>query len=103
MTSAAQTSTAADHKSVRVRIEGLVQGVWFRAWTVDAATSLGLDGWVRNRRDGTVEAVFAGAVPVVDRMIELCHEGPTRAVVGRVIVEAETEAVPAGFRKMPTL
>ncbi len=103
MSTAEQGHPPPDHKSVRVRIEGLVQGVWFRAWIVDAATALGLDGWVRNRRDGTVEAVFCGPGPVVDRMIAQCHEGPTRAVVGRVIVEAETEAVPSGFRKSATL
>ncbi|MBT6510918.1 MAG: acylphosphatase, partial [Rhodospirillaceae bacterium] len=47
-------------RKVRVCITGRVQGVWYRAWTTEEASELGLDGWVRNRRDGTVEAVFAG-------------------------------------------
>ena len=50
----------AGQTALRVVIEGRVQGVWFRAWTVEAASGRGLDGWVRNRRDGTVEALFAG-------------------------------------------
>ena len=50
----------AERKIVHVLISGTVQGVWFRAWTVQEAQKRGLDGWVRNRRDGDVEAVFAG-------------------------------------------
>ena len=52
-------------KTVTVKIEGRVQGVYFRAWTYETAQSLGLDGTVRNMTDGSVEAVFAG--PVRDR------------------------------------
>ncbi|RPG00569.1 MAG: hypothetical protein CBC23_005560 [Rhodospirillaceae bacterium TMED63] len=47
-------------KSVHVSIEGRVQGVWFRAWTTEQAKKRGLDGWVRNRTDGTLKAVFSG-------------------------------------------
>ena len=49
----------AERKIVRVLISGIVQGVWFRAWTVQEAQARGLDGWVRNRRDGRVEAVLS--------------------------------------------
>ncbi|MCH6588225.1 MAG: acylphosphatase [Proteobacteria bacterium] len=63
-------------KRVRVVISGRVQGVWFRGWTVDEATARGLSGWVRNRRDGTVEAVFEGAPEAVDAMVEACRTGP---------------------------
>ena len=66
-------------KGVRVVISGRVQGVWFRGWTVDEATARGLSGWVRNRRDGTVEAVFEGAPAAVDAMIEACRSGPPPA------------------------
>ena len=68
-------------KCVRVRIEGRVQGVWFRGWIVRAAGRLGLDGWVKNCSDGTVEAVFAGPAASVDAMIERCRRGPPAATV----------------------
>ena len=61
-----------DTITVRVRISGRVQGVWYRGWTVDEARRLGLSGWVRNRRDGSVEAVFSGPEHVVrahDRLL----------------------------------
>jgi len=68
----------------RVVIRGRVQGVGFRAWTEVTATEQGLGGWVRNRRDGAVEAVFAGAEEVVLTMIELCRAGPRGARVDAV-------------------
>lgn len=68
----------------RVRIHGRVQGVWYRGWTVRKATDLGLRGWVRNRSDGTVEALFSGPSASVDAMIEACHAGPPAARVDRV-------------------
>ena len=60
----------------RVVISGRVQGIGFRAWTELTALELGVEGWVRNRRDGSVEAVFAGTEEVVLTMIELCRQGP---------------------------
>ena len=65
----------------RVRIRGRVQGVGFRAWTEAMAVDHGVEGWVRNRRDGSVEAVFAGTEDVVLKMIELCRQGPPGARV----------------------
>ena len=85
-----------------VRIEGRVQGVWYRGWTVDEAKRLGLDGWVRNRRDGSVEAVFAGPAEAVDAMIAACHRGPPSARVDLVRAEPSSESVPAGFEQRPT-
>jgi acylphosphatase len=70
--------------AARVRITGQVQGVWFRAWTVNVARDLCLDGWVRNRADGSVEAVFCGPTNQVDRMIANCAEGPPAASVEAV-------------------
>jgi acylphosphatase len=67
-----------------VLIKGTVQGVGFRYWTRRAATARGLQGWVRNRRDGTVEAVFAGAERAVADMIKLCRRGPDAAWVDSV-------------------
>ncbi|MBN2248552.1 MAG: acylphosphatase [Coriobacteriia bacterium] len=64
-------------------ISGLVQGVYFRASTAEAARAMGVSGWVRNTRDG-VEAVFEGPRPAVDRAIAWCHKGPPAAAVERV-------------------
>ncbi len=64
-----------------VLIRGRVQGVGYRAWTEDTARSLGLQGWVRNRRDDSVEAVFAGPGEAVAKMIEACRQGPYGAHV----------------------
>ncbi len=60
----------------RVAIRGRVQGVGFRAWTEHEATRRGLEGWARNRRDGSVEAVFAGPSEAVAGMVEACRRGP---------------------------
>jgi len=68
----------------RVMIRGRVQGVGFRAWTEYTALDLGLEGWVRNRRDGTVEALFAGPQEAVEAMLEACREGPPGARVAAV-------------------
>ncbi len=70
-----------DTITVRVVIEGRVQGVGFRWWIAQWANSRGLDGWVRNRREGTVEALFHGAAEAVEHMVEACAEGPAGARV----------------------
>ncbi len=88
--------------AVRVRIEGRVQGIGFRYWTVEQATELGLRGWVRNRFDGNVEAVFAGPGPVVAEMVRRCHRGPPYARITRVEETEEPGAVAAGFHVEPT-
>ena len=92
----------AEHKAVRAVITGTVQGVWFRAWTIEQATARGLDGWVRNRRDGSVEALFSGAADRVDDMITACHRGPDAAEVRDVAVSPAAETPAPGFRKLPT-
>lgn len=89
-------------KRVRAVIDGKVQGVWFRGWTVDQAQMRGLDGWVRNRRDGTVEAVFAGDDAMVDDMIEACWDGPGAADVRNVETETMDEPVSPGFYQAPS-
>ena len=93
---------ARDRRSVRVRIEGRVQGVGYRHWTEKAAGSLGLDGWVRNCRDGSVEAVFAGPEDAVAEMLERCHDGPRSAQVAAVTILEEGASARAGFRVLPT-
>jgi acylphosphatase len=87
---------------VRVRIYGHVQGVWYRGWTVDAARARGLAGWVRNRKDGTVEASFAGDAASVEAMIEACRQGPPMA---RVDTVERADAADEGwmdFSQLPT-
>lgn len=69
-----------------VAISGRVQGVCFRMYTDAQARALGLTGWVRNRYDGTVEAVFEGEEQDVDAMVQWCHHGPRLAHVARVAV-----------------
>lgn len=68
-------------------IRGRVQGVGYRIWTEDLAERLGLEGWVRNRRDGSVEAVFAGPERAVVATIEACRSGPRGAHVDTIDVE----------------
>ena len=68
----------------RVIVEGKVQGVFFRSHTQDMAFTLGLTGWVKNRRDGSVEAVFEGEKTKVEQMIQWCHRGPSEARVKEV-------------------
>ena len=74
-----------------VLVRGRVQGVGYRAWVEEEALRLGLEGWVRNWRDGAVEAVLSGADNVVAKMIAACHRGPVAARVEAVEV-AEDEA-----------
>jgi acylphosphatase len=67
-----------------VSIRGRVQGVGYRAWTAEEARRRGLEGWVRNRRDGSVEAVFFGVEDVVADMLAACRRGPLSARVNAV-------------------
>ena len=92
-----------DRRAVRVRIEGSVQGVGFRYWTERVATELGLVGWVRNRRDGSVEALFCGPAQDVAEMLERCREGPRGARVTTVEIVEEGGAAPEGFEVLPTV
>jgi acylphosphatase len=91
------TETPADTISVRVAVIGRVQGVWFRAWTVEQANRLGLKGWVRNRADGAVEAVFSGPRARVDDMVAACRRGPPAARVDDVTIEPCDQPGGAGF------
>lgn len=90
-------------RCVHVLIEGRVQGVWYRGWTVDTANRLGLVGWVRNRGDGTVEALFAGSADAVNQMLEACRRGPSAAVVSDIAVEPARDPGPGVFEQRPTL
>ncbi len=76
-------------RSVQVRISGNVQGCAYRDWTEKNAHLLGLAGWVRNRKDGSVEAMFAGPDTSVSEMISRCKDGPQSAEVETVDILKE--------------
>ncbi|MFO1307840.1 MAG: acylphosphatase [Burkholderiales bacterium] len=87
----------------RVRAHGRVQGVGFRDAMVDAATLAGAQGWVRNRRDGTVEAWVQGDESAVERVLAWARRGPRLAQVERLeVAEVEADATIAGFDRAPT-
>jgi acylphosphatase len=89
--------------TIRVIITGRVQGVWYRGWTVDEALERGLSGWVRNRRDGSVEALFSGPEAAVRAIIERCRQGPPAARVDAIVETPESAPAEPGFRQRPTV
>ena len=87
----------------RLVVRGRVQGVGFRYALVDVATMMGAAGWVRNRRDGTVEALVQGDDTIVDAVVAWCRRGPPAARVTTVDVEPATpDGGTAGFSMKPT-
>jgi acylphosphatase len=97
-----------ERKIVRVIIKGRVQGVGYRAWTQMEASRLGISGWVRNRFNGDVEAVFAGSPDAVEALCAACSRGPSQSRVTKVFVEDAGEAelalprAASGFHQFPT-
>jgi acylphosphatase len=78
----------------QVTVTGRVQGVGYRAWVEHRAVAHNLEGWVRNRRDGCVEALFAGPADVVSAMVDSCRRGPSSARIDGVREEpADTDAL----------
>jgi len=87
----------------RLIISGRVQGVGYRDWTITTALRLGLTGWVRNRMDGSVEALVVGDDQAVGQMIDACRRGPAIARVDNVDIEpVDLDVLPEGFRQLPT-
>lgn len=86
----------------RLSIHGRVQGVYYRGWTVETARALGLAGWVRNRRDGTVEAVVQGDEQAVERFLAQASSGPPAARVERIEVTDIEPAAISGFEQRET-
>lgn len=80
-----------NHLARHVVVHGRVQGVGYRAWTAQRALLLGVEGWVRNRRDGSVEAMFTGPAHTVRMMLDACRNGPPAAQVDAVD-ECDAEA-----------
>ncbi len=88
----------------RLTVTGRVQGVGYRDWTIATARRLGLTGWVRNRSDGSVEALIVGDDQAVGRMIEACRQGPAAAHVDAVDIEpVDLDVLPQGFTQLPTV
>jgi acylphosphatase len=91
-------------RCVRATISGRVQGVGYRAWTERTARALGLTGWARNRRNGDVEAVFAGPDDQIAAMLAACRQGPPMALVTdiRILEADDADATETDFRILPT-
>lgn len=86
----------------RLRVFGIVQGVFFRAWAREQARALGVRGWIRNRRDGSVELQAHGEDGPVEALIARCRQGPPAARVERVDVETIGAEGPQDFEIAPT-
>lgn len=89
--------------SLRLRIEGSVQGVGYRAFAAAEARRLGLNGWVRNRSDRTVEALVSGGTKNVEAFVAACMRGPSGARVQNVDLNKAEPPTEQGFRQRPTL
>ncbi|MBZ9820917.1 acylphosphatase [Mesorhizobium sp. CA4] len=87
-----------EHRIVRTRISGTVQGVSYRVWARAEAIRLGLTGWVRNEPDGSVTALIAGADAAVTAMIERLWQGPRGALVLKVEIEEAADDAPTDFK-----
>jgi acylphosphatase len=92
-----------DRITVRLIICGLVQGVGYRWWARNEARRLGLDGWVRNRGDGTVELLASGPSAAVEQLLDACRRGPSSARVGSIARFEAADAGVAGFEERPTI
>jgi acylphosphatase len=87
----------------KLRIKGRVQGVGFRDWAIGEANARGLSGWVRNRSDGSVEMLVAGADAMVDDILRALTQGPAHAQVTNIDIRKETELPEPGFVRKPTV
>jgi acylphosphatase len=88
--------------ALRIVIEGRVQGIGFRAWACSEAARRNIRGWVRNRRDGTVEALLIGRPEIVAAMVEACRRGPPLARVTNILGENAPDDGSSGFHERPT-
>ncbi len=90
-------------RTVHVMITGIVQGVGYRAFVERQATSLGICGWVRNRKDGSVEAIFSGEASNVEAILIACRRGPRLAIIEEVrVTERSVDAELREFDVLPT-
>ncbi len=87
----------------RLVISGQVQGLGYRDWMVGKARALGVDGWVRNRADGTVEALIAGDTAAVEELARMCRRGPKLAQVSSIVEEMADPPAEAGFYRVASV
>lgn len=92
-----------DLTSLRFRIEGQVQAVGYRNYLIAEATKLGLDGWVRNRADGTVEALASGPTKAIEAFFTVCARGPAGSRVANVEMHKAEPPAEKGFRRRSSL
>ena len=90
-------------RTARLGITGRVQGVGYRVWAWDAARRLGLRGWVRNHRDGSVELLATGPEEAISELIEACRRGPPAARVADIAVTPAEDDGSPGFEMRPTV
>ena len=92
-----------DLTCLRFRIEGHVQAVGYRNFVMSEARKLGLDGWVRNRADGTVEALAAGPTKAIEEFFVSCSRGPSGSRVDNVQMESAELPREKGFRRRSSI
>lgn len=86
-----------------LRITGRVQGVFYRDWFVEQARGIGITGWVRNRADGSVEAVVSGSSEIIEAIVARARQGSPASRVEEVVVSEVAEELFDRFEKRPTL
>lgn len=91
-----------DITTMRLSISGQVQGVGFRDFAIRQAIALGLSGWVRNRSDGSVEAVASGPTKAIEAFVAACGRGPRAALVSHIDLEPVDPPAEKGFVSKPT-
>jgi acylphosphatase len=96
-------STSDEITSLRFRIEGFVQAVGYRNFVIDEARRLGLDGWIRNRSDGTVEALASGETKKIEALAQACMRGPPGSRVTSVEMHNAEPPEEKGFRRRPSV
>jgi acylphosphatase len=97
------TDESDDITTLRLRIEGSVQGVGYRDFVIASARELAVNGWIRNRSDGTVEALVSAPNATVEKLVGLCMKGPPGARVANVELHKAEPPAETGFRRRPTL
>jgi acylphosphatase len=92
-----------DLTALRLRVEGFVQAVGYRHFAIEEATRLGLDGWIRNRTDGTVEILVSGPTKAVETFVAAAMRGPTGSRVKNVELHNAEPPAEKGFRRRPSV